>query len=275
MRNSISFKILFFTSLFLFVQGSFAIDTVRMSSTIGPIDAGIVPFLAQKYEEKTGIPIRFEGAGTGATLDKARNGGFDLVMVHARVLEDQFIAEGYGLDRRDLMYNDFVILGPQNDPAGIKGMPDAAEAMAKIAAAKAMFVTRGDRSGTHVKEMEVWEQANIKPEGTWYNLFAEGASGNRPTTLFANQNQAYTLMDRATWLTVKNEITIIPLVEGDTILLNFIAVIAVNPEKVPDANLASARAFMNWLTGTEAQELIRTFGIDVYGQPLFFPNAGN
>ena len=122
--------------------------------------------------------------------------------------------------------------------------------------------------------MEVWEQAGINPKGEWYDLFVEGSKGNRPTTLYTNQRNAYTLMDRATYLTVKDEISLEPLVEGDNILLNFIAVIAVNPEKVPGANLVAAKAFMDWLTGTEAQEIIKTFGVDVYGQPLFFPNAG-
>ena len=247
--------------------------TVRLSSTIGPIDAGIVPLLAQIYEAKTSTQILFEGAGTGATLDKAKKGGFDMVMVHARKLEDQFVDDGWGLDRRDVMYNDFVILGPAEDPAGIKGMSSATAAFAKLASAKAPVVTRGDMSGTHVKEMEVWEAAGIKPEGSWYDLYADGKLGNKATTIYANGKKAYVLMDRATYLTAQKEITLVPLVEGDQLLLNFIAVIAVNPAKFPDINADGAKAFMDWLVGAEAQEIIKNFGVDVYGSPLFFPNA--
>ncbi len=246
---------------------------IRLSSTIGPIDAGIVPLLAKTYETKTGVKVYFEGAGTGATLKKAQDGSFDLVMVHARKLEDAFVKDGYGIDRRDVMYNDFVILGPKSDPAKIRGMKSAAAAFKKLAAAKAPFVTRGDMSGTHVKEMEVWEAAGIKPEGSWYDLFADGKKGNKATTLYAEQKQAYTLMDRATYLTLKKEIKLAPLVEGDKVLLNFIAVIAVNPEKFPKVNAAGAKAFMDWLTGKEAQGIIKKFGVAEYGEPLFFPNA--
>jgi tungstate transport system substrate-binding protein len=222
-------------------------DVVRLSSTIGPVDAGIVPLLAKTYEQKTGIRIAYEAAGTGATLEKAKGGGFDMVMVHARKLEDRFIEEGFGMDRRDVMYNDFVVLGPEDDPAGIKGTKAAADAFAAIAKAKAPFVTRNDMSGTHVKEMEVWEKAGIVPDGPWYDRFADGRKGNKATTLYANGKMAYVLMDRATYLTSRRDIALVPLMDGDSILLNFIAVIAVNPEKFPSLNAAGARAFMDWL----------------------------
>jgi len=246
---------------------------VRLSSTIGPVDAGIVPLLAKTWEAKSGDQVTFEAAGTGATLEKAKDGKFDLVMVHARSLEDKFIADGFGLYRKDVMYNDFVILGPPNDPAGIKGMASAAEAFKKLASAKAHVISRGDKSGTHVKEMEIWAASGIKPEGDWYEVWPDGAKGNRPTTLYTNEKQAYTLMDRATYLTVKNDIKLIPLVEGDTIMLNFIAVIPVNDAKFPNINAAGAKAFIDWLVGDEAQGIIKAFGVDKYGEPLFFPNA--
>ena len=267
----------FATLLFCFVFNGSALAAapavVRLSSTIGPIDAGIVPLLAKKYEEKTGVKILFEGAGTGATLKKAKTGEFDMVMVHARKLEDAFVAEGYGVDRRDVMYNDFVILGPQDDPAKIKGLKSATEAFGKIAVAKAPFVTRGDQSGTHVKEVEVWEQAGVKPEGDWYLLFADGKLGNKATTKYTDEKKAYTIMDRATYLTMKKEIALVPLVEGDDVLLNFIAVIAVNPAKFPKVNAAGAKAFIDWLVSPEAQDIIKSFGVDTYGESLFFPNA--
>lgn len=265
--------ILVLLSIFIATPALAAQQTIKMSSTIGPVDAGIVPLLAQRYEDKTGVKVLYEKAGTGATLKKAEAGGFDLVMVHARKLEDAFIAAGYGMDRRDVMYNDFVILGPAEDPAGIKGMKDASEAFAHLAKAKAAFVTRGDNSGTHVKEMQVWEKAGIKPEGSWYDVFVDGSKGNKATTLYANEKKAYVLMDRATYLTLKKEVSLVPLVEGDEILLNFIAVIAVNPDKVAGVNAAGAKAFMDWLVSDEAQNLIKSFGVDVYGEPLFFPNA--
>lgn len=250
-----------------------AAETLRVSSTIGPVDAGMLPLLADTFSKKTGIDVNIEKAGTGATLKKAESGNFDLVMVHARKLEDAFVNAGFGTDRRDVMYNDFVILGPAADPAGIKGMKSAAEAFAAIAKAGAPFISRGDKSGTHVKEMEIWEAAGITPSGDWYEIYADGAKGNKATTLHANEQNAYTLMDRATWLTLKNDLAITPLMEKDPIMLNLIAVIRVNPEKFPQVHKDEALQFADWLVSDEAQTLIRDFGKDVYGQPLFFPNS--
>ena len=250
-----------------------AAGTVRMSSTIGPIDAGIVPALVEAYGTKTGTAVTYEGAGTGATLEKAKSGKFDIVMVHARSLEDQFIAEGYGVDRRDIMYNDFVILGPASDPAGIRGMKSAPAALTRIAIMGAPFVTRGDNSGTHVKEMEVWQTAHIKPEGDWYITYSLGKLGNGPSTAFANRREAYILMDRATYLTMKRDIKLVPLVERDPTLLNLIAVIRVNPAKFEGLNADAALAFADWLESEEAQLIIKNFGVKKYGEPLFFPNS--
>jgi tungstate transport system substrate-binding protein len=249
-----------------------AAGTVRMSSTIGPIDAGIVPALVEAYK-KTGTTVTFEGAGTGATLEKAKTGNFDIVMVHARSLEDKFIADGFGVDRRDIMFNDFVILGPASDPAGIKGMKSAPAALTRIAIMGSPFVTRGDMSGTHVKELEVWDAAHIKPEGDWYVTYSLGKLGNGATTVFANRRQAYVLMDRATYLTMKKDLQLVPLVEKDPILLNLIAVIRVNPAKFQGLNADAAVAFADWLEGDEAQNLIKDFGVKKYGEPLFFPNS--
>jgi tungstate transport system substrate-binding protein len=249
-----------------------AAGTVRMSSTIGPIDAGIVPALVEAYK-KTGTTVTFEGAGTGATLEKAKTGNFDIVMVHARSLEDKFIADGFGVDRRDIMFNDFVILGPASDPAGIEGMKSAPAALTRIAIMGSPFVTRGDMSGTHVKELEVWDAAHIKPEGDWYVTYSLGKLGNGATTVFANRRQAYVLMDRATYLTMKKDLQLVPLVEKDPILLNLIAVIRVNPAKFQGLNADAAVAFADWLEGDEAQNLIKDFGVKKYGEPLFFPNS--
>lgn len=261
-------------ALFLMVSPfAHASETVKLSSTIGPVDAGIVPLLAETYEEKTGVRIEYAKAGTGLTLDRAKTGEFDMVMVHARSLEDKFIADGYGVTRRDVFFNDFVILGPASDPAEVKGMTDAAEALARISDSQALFITRGDRSGTHVKEMEVWEAAGVDPQGDWYHVYEKGAEGNRSTTLYVDERQGYVLMDRATFLILKDEISLEILVEKDPILLNLIAVIDVNPERFPEINSEGAAKFIDWLCSLEAQEIIRTFKVDVYGEPLFFPNS--
>lgn len=250
--------------------------TIKLSSTIGPVDAGIIPLLADTYKAKTGTEFVIEKAGTGATLEKAKSGDFDMVVVHARALEDKFIADGFGQNRRDVMYNDFVILGPKEDPAGIKGMTSAADAFKKIAESKAPFISRGDMSGTHVAEMNVWKAAGIAPDGEkdeWYTVFSLGKLGNGHTTEFANRRGAYTIMDRATYLTKKNKIAIVPLVEGDPILLNFIAAIEVSPERFPNVNNKDVKAFVDWLCGDEAQTIIKDFKVDQYGEPLFFPNS--
>jgi len=248
-------------------------DVLLMASTIGPIDAGIVGALEDAYFAKTGILVRHAGAGTGAALEMTKRGGFDLVMVHARALEDKFVADGFGVDRRDVMYNDFVILGPAADPAGIKKEKQAADALKKIAQTQKQFVTRGDNSGTHVKEMELWKKAGIKPAGAWYVTYEKGASGNAPTTRYANERGAYLLMDRATYLTLKKEIGLQVLLEKDPDLLNYIAVIRMNPAKFPRANAAGAKAFADWLVSDEAQRLIKSFGVTQYGESLFFPNS--
>ena len=246
---------------------------VMLASTIGPVDAGIVAALEEAYLERTGIVVRHVGAGPGAALEMAKSGSFDLVMVHARALEDKFVADGFGGDRRDVMYNDFVILGPVGDPARIRGGKSAIDAFRKIAAAQAPFLTRGDRSGTHVKEVELWGAAGVTPQGAWYVKSERGAAGNAATTRDANARQAYVLMDRATYLTLKKEITLSVLVERDPALLNDIAMSRVNPAKLPKVNADGARSFQDWLVSEEAQRIIKGFEVDRYGEPLFFPNS--
>jgi tungstate transport system substrate-binding protein len=249
-------------------------EVVLLASTIGPIDAGIVPALAKAFHARTGVVVRFVGAGTGATLEMSKRGEFDLVMVHALSLEKKFMADGFGIDRRDVMYNDFVLLGPASDPAGIKGMSDPKAAMRRIAEAQARFVTRGDNSGTHVAEKALWDKAGVQPQGAWYEVFEKGASGNGPTLRHASDRGAYVLMDRATWLVLKDKLSLALLVEGHADLFNFIAVIRTNPERFPKANTAGAERFADWLVGDEAQALIAGFGRSEYGAPLFFANAG-
>jgi tungstate transport system substrate-binding protein len=246
---------------------------IMLASTIGPIDAGIVGALEDAFTKKTGIAVEHTGAGTGKAIQMAETGKYDLLLVHAKALEEKFVADGFGTKRYDLMYNDFVILGPASDPAKIRGMKDAAAALKAIAQAQASFVTRGDKSGTHVKELEVWKKAGIEPQGAWYQVFPDGAKGNAPTLAFTNEKQAYTVMDRATYITMKSKITLQILVERDDILLNYMTLIPVNPAKFPQVHHAEAMQFVEWLQGREAQTIIRDFGKDKYGEPLFFPNS--
>lgn len=246
---------------------------ILMSSTIGPIDAGIVEVLENEYNKKTGVIVRHVGAGTGEALKIGQSGSVDLVMVHAKALEEKFVAEGYGTKRIDLMYNDFVIMGPSSDPAKINGEKSATEAFKKIAQAKALFVSRGDKSGTNVKELEVWEKVGIKPDGDWYKIYEKGAEGNAQTLKYADEQQAYTLIDRATYLTLKNELKLKVLSEKDELLLNYITLIPVNPQKFSSVNYEETMKFVQWLTSKEAQTIIRDFGKDKYGESLFFPNS--
>jgi tungstate transport system substrate-binding protein len=247
---------------------------IVMASTIGPIDAGIVGVLEQAFEKETGIKVRHIGAGTGAALDIARQGKADLVMVHAKSLEEKFVAEGYGTKRIPFMYNDFVILGPASDPAGIKGMKSAIEALRKIAGQGALFISRGDRSGTHVAEMGLWEKAGIKPGGGWYKVYEKGAGGNAVTLKYTDQQRGYSVIDRATFLSLQKEIKLVILVEKDEVLLNFISLISVNPAKFPKVSYKEVQSFVSWLTAADKGQLIvRDFGKDKYGSSLFFPNS--
>jgi tungstate transport system substrate-binding protein len=247
---------------------------ILMASTIGPIDAGIVDVLENTFEKDSGIRVRHVGAGTGATLKIAEKGNIDLVMVHAKSLEEKFVAEGYGTERIDLMYNDFVIVGPPDDPAGIKGIKEVIEALKRISQKGVTFISRGDNSGTHVGEMQLWEKASIKPSGSWYVIYEKGSAGNVATLLYANAKAAYTFIDRASFLSQKDQIKLQILVEGDEAMLNYITLIPVNPKKFSRANYEDAMAFVKWLTNPEkGQNIIRDFGKDKYGSPLFFPNS--
>jgi len=245
---------------------------IRLASTIGPIDAGIVGTLAELFEAKSGIKMEYKGAGTGKALEMAKTGDFDLVLVHARALEEQFVAEGWGTERIDLMYNDFVIVGPAADPAGISGQTPA-EALRRIMAKQAPFISRGDKSGTHIAELGLWTAAGLEPQGDWYQVWEGGPQGNAPTLKYTDEQQAYTVMDRATYLILKNEITLKVLVEGYEELLNYITLIPVNPDKFPQVKYEMVMKFVDFATSNEGQTVIQNFKRDVYGEPLFFPNS--
>ncbi|PKN06607.1 MAG: tungsten ABC transporter permease [Deltaproteobacteria bacterium HGW-Deltaproteobacteria-7] len=263
--------ILIWTSAALAANGD---KFIFLSSTIGPIDAGIVGALEDQFEKDTGIRVRHVGAGTGAALDISRKCAIDLVLVHAKSLEEKFIADGFGTERIPLMYNDFVIVGPAADPAAIKGTKSATEALKKIMDSGSLFISRGDKSGTHVAEMELWGKAGIKPAGSWYSVYEKGSEGNVPTLKYTDQKDAYTVIDRATYLSIKDKIKLAVLVEGDDAMLNFISLIPVNTAKCPKVNAKDTKTFVKWLTSPKkGQLIIRDFGKDKYGSPLFFANS--
>jgi tungstate transport system substrate-binding protein len=245
-----------------------------MAGTIGPIDSGIVAALEEQFEKESGIRVRHVGAGTGEALKIAEKGNVDLVMVHAKSMEEKFVADGFGTERIPFMYNDFVIVGPVGDPAGVKGMKSATAALRQIATKGALFVSRGDNSGTHVAEQELWKKTGFKPEGAWYKVYEKGNEGNVPTLKFTDQQKGYTVIDRATYLSIRNGIKLEVLVEGDEALLNRISLIPVNPKKFPRVNAADTATYVAWLTAPDkGQRLVAEFGREKYGQPLFFPDS--
>jgi tungstate transport system substrate-binding protein len=247
---------------------------ILLASTIGPVDAGIVPLLEESFEKESGIRVRHVGAGTGEALKMAEQGSFDLVLVHAKALEEKFVGNGLGTERIPLMFNDFVIVGPAADPAGIKGTKSAAEALKKIASSGTPFVSRGDNSGTHMAEMELWAKAALKPAGAWYLVYEKGNEGNGPTLKYADQKGAYTFMDRATYLSLKENLKLVVLVEKDDALLNRITLIPVNQKKFARANYQDAMTFVKWLTSpAKGQKIIEEFGKEKYGTALFFPDS--
>ena len=247
---------------------------IMLASTIGPIDAGIVSALEDRFEKETGIRVRHVGAGTGEALKISEKGSIDLVMVHAKTLEETFVAAGFGTERIPFMYNDFVIVGPSSDPAGVRGMKSAPAALKQIAEKSAPFVTRGDKSGTHVAELELWTKAGVKPAGAWYKVYEKGSEGNVPTLRFTSGAGSYTLIDRATYLSIQKEINLEVLVEGDEALLNRISLIPVNQRKFPKVNSADVALFVRWLTSpAKGQRIVADFGKDRFGAALFFPDS--
>jgi tungstate transport system substrate-binding protein len=244
---------------------------IIVQSTTSTQNSGLFDYILPKFTKKTGIEVRVVAVGTGEALKNARNGDGDVVLVHSKPDEEKFVAEGWGVKRHDVMYNDFVIVGPASDPARIAGLTEAEEAFKKIAEAKAPFASRGDDSGTNKEEMRLWEAAGVdakKASGDWY---LETGSGMGATLNTAVGKNAYTLTDRGTWLSFANKDDFKILVEGDPKLFNQYGVILVNPEKHPNVKAKQGQAFIEWLTGPEGQGAIADYKID--GQQLFFPNA--
>ncbi len=244
---------------------------IIVQSTTSTQNSGLFDHILPKFTDKTGIEVRIVAVGTGQALKNARNGDGDVVLVHSKPDEEKFVAEGWGVKRHDVMYNDFVIVGPVSDPAEIAGLREAAEAFKKIAEAKAPFASRGDDSGTNKEEMRLWKAAGIdakKASGDWY---LETGSGMGATLNTAVGKQAYTLTDRGTWLSFANKGDFDVLVEGDPKLFNQYGVILVNPEKHPNVKAKQGQAFVDWLTSKDGQAAIASYKVD--GKQLFFPNA--
>ena len=243
-----------------------AAESIRLATTTSTENSGLLDVLLPAFREQTGIEVRVLPMGTGKVLRTARDGNCDVVLVHAPEAEEQFVREGWGVNRRAVMHNDFVILGAAADPAGVKGTPRAAEAMKKIAEAKAPFVSRGDNSGTHKKEQALWRQAGLEPEGDWLKSVGKGMG---ESLVMADQMKAYVLADRGTYLKFRAKIDLAVLVEGDKMLHNPYGVIAVNPAKWPRVKKAAARKVIDFLCSDKARKLIAEHKVD--GEVLFHP----
>jgi tungstate transport system substrate-binding protein len=247
--------------------------TITVASTTSTEQSGLFGYLLQRFTEATGIGVRVVAVGTGQALDIGRRGDADVVFVHDRVAEDKFMSEGQGVKRYDVMYNDFIIVGPKADPAHISGDKDVADALRKIAAAKAPFISRGDHSGTHEAELRLWKVAGVDvaaAKGDWYREIGQGMG---PALNMASSSNAYLLSDRGTWLSFKNKGDLAVLTEGDKRLFNQYGVMLVNPEKHPTVKARDGQAFVDWLISPKGQETIA--GYKVGGEQLFFPNASH
>ena len=242
--------------------------SILVQSTTSTANSGLYDHLLPAFTDKSGITVNVVAVGTGQAIKNAQNCDADVLLVHAKSSEEKFVSEGYGVQRFDLMYNDFVIVGPAADPAGVKGMNDVKAALAKLAEANAPFASRGDDSGTHKKEMSLWKAAGIEPGGEWYRSTGSGMGA----TLNAGVGMgAYVMTDRATWISFGNKGDYEIAVEGDEAMFNQYGVILVNPEKCPSVKQAEGQAFIDWLLSAEGQNAIRSYQVD--GQQLFFPNA--
>jgi tungstate transport system substrate-binding protein len=245
---------------------------ITVASTTSTENSGLFGYLLPMFQDETGIEVRVVAVGTGQAIELARNGDADVLFVHHKTSEEHFVADRFGVERHDVMYNDYVVVGPASDPAGVKGSKDVVDAMGKIAGAEAPFASRGDDSGTHKAELALWDEAGIDvagASGTWYR---ETGSGMGPTLNTAGGMDAYALTDRGTWLSFENRQNLEIAVEGDPRLFNQYGIILVSPEKHPHVKADLGQTFIDWVLSDEGQEAIGAFEIN--GQRAFFPNAG-
>jgi len=253
-------------------QAAPANKTIILATTTSTQDSGLLDVLLPVFEKQTGYFVKTISVGSGQAMKMGEKGEADVLLVHSPDAEKKFVEEGYGVNRMLVMHNDFVILGPKADPAKIKGEKSAKEALKKIAAANALFLSRGDNSGTHALEKKLWKSTGMNPEGQkWYQ---ETGLGMGQTLNVAAEKNGYSIADRGTYLSMKKNLGLDIVVEGDGALLNIYHVIEVNPAKWPKVNTAGAKAFANFMVGKKAQAIIKTFGIKKFGGALFFPDAG-
>ncbi|TFH14213.1 MAG: tungsten ABC transporter substrate-binding protein [Lentisphaerales bacterium] len=243
---------------------------LRLATTTSTYETGLLDHVFPPFEKKHNVKIHIISVGTGKAIKIAENGDVDIILVHAREAEDKFVADGYGVNRRDVMYNDFVILGPAADPAGLAGTKDAKAALAQIADGKYTFVSRGDDSGTHKKERSLWAKVKRIPAGDWY---LEAGQGMSATLRMADEKSAYVMVDRATYLFSKDKLRLKLLVEGDKNLFNPYGIIPISPYKYKHAKYELAMALVAWMTSPECQQMIAEY--KKMGKPLYYPNAVN
>lgn len=241
---------------------------IRMATTTSTENSGLLDWLLPVFKNQTGLDVQVISVGTGNAIKLGERGAVDVILVHARKLEDMFVHQGFGVERRDVMHNDFIIIGPPSNPAQIKGMKNASEVMRQIARLKALFISRGDESGTHQKEKHLWDEAGIQPTGRWYISAGQGMGA---VLIMAQEKQAYTLTDRGTFISFGKKLNLIPVFEGDPVLFNPYGIIAVNPEKHRHVNFPGAMKLIRWITSNEAQNLILNFKKN--GKHLFYPDA--
>lgn len=242
--------------------------TLRLATTTSTYETGLLDRIFQQFEQKHDVKIHVISVGTGKAIKLGENGDVDIILVHARKAEDEFVRDGYGVNRRDVMYNDFLFLGPRNDPAGIKGLKDTAEALKRIARTQQMFVSRGDNSGTHKKEKLLWACAGLTPKGNWY---LEAGQGMAATLRMADEKNAYVMVDRATYLFNRDDLRLVTVVEGNKSLFNPYGVIAVSPYRHKHAKYELAMALIGWLTSPRCQDMIADYKKS--GSKLYHPNA--
>lgn len=253
------------------VSTSAAERFITVASTTSTQNSGLFDYMLPKFQQKTGIEVRVVAVGTGQAIRNARNGDADVLFVHHKPSEEKFVAEGFGVKRSDVMYNDFVLLGPNGDPAGVRGMKDIAAALVKIAGGKSVFASRGDDSGTHKKELSLWKTAGIDVKAASGGWYRETGSGMGATLNAASGMAGYVLSDRATWLNFGNKGDLAILVEGDERLFNQYGIILVNPAKHKHVKEADGQQFVDWVLSPEGQKVIAEYQIN--GNQAFFPNA--
>lgn len=257
-------------TLALLVAGCQPKEPIILATTTSTADTGLLEVLVPLFQRRTGYEVKTVAVGTGQALALGERGEADVLLVHSPAAELKLIENGAAINRQYVMYNDFVLLGPAQDPAGIRGMSGGHEALLAIKQSQALFVSRGDNSGTHKKEQELWKTAATSPVGTWY---IESGTGMAATLAIAEDKQAYVLTDRGTFLAHKHNLTLVVLVEGDPALENPYHVMQVNPARFAHVNARGAQRFVAFMLSREVQDIISTFGVDKFGQPLFFPGA--